>query len=109
MTYADDPRRSADPDQPFPVGAYVQISGGMYNGCLGVVSRPAPSRQDRTRPSVRVLADARNRLLAPFEVKLWEQPRHVELHGLPDGGIEFADGLAKAFEVVRDRRGLARS
>lgn len=71
--------------RPFPVGTRVQISGGTYHRCLGVVVLPAPRNHDRARPTVRLLVDRFGRQLDGLDVSVWQQPGHVELFSLPEG------------------------
>lgn len=71
--------------QPFPVGTLVQIRGGTYHRCVGVVASTTPRGQDRARPTVRLLLDRFRRQLNDVELAVWQQPQHVELVSLPEG------------------------
>jgi putative nucleotidyltransferase with HDIG domain len=69
--------------QLFPVGAAVRVSGGRYDGCLGVVV--AQSAKKRNRPVLRLLYDANARSLGNgVELKVEQQPETVEVHYLPE-------------------------
>ena len=72
--------------QHFPIGSHVRVSGGTYDGCLGVVvnvTATAPAR-----PSVRLLFDAIGRGMGEgHEIDMRQQPAAVELHVLPDTGL----------------------
>jgi putative nucleotidyltransferase with HDIG domain len=81
--------------QHFPVGSHVRVSGGINDGCLGVVTRV--SANSPTRPFVRLLFDAAGHGLGEGqEIDLRQQPSAVELHILPDSGMPLE-------EVARQR------
>lgn len=72
--------------QHFPIGCHVRVSGGAYDGFLGVVvnvTAAAPAR-----PSVRLMFDAAGRSLGQGdEIDLRQQPSSVELHVVPESGM----------------------
>ena len=85
--------------QLFPVGVTVRISGGRYDGCLGVVVAQAPKK--RNRPVVRLLYDRHARHLGEgIEVKLQDEPDTVEVRSLPETGLSLVE---QAQEMVGAR------
>jgi putative nucleotidyltransferase with HDIG domain len=70
--------------QPYPVGTHVLVTGGLYDGCVGVVVRPSPTRQDTRRPGVRILFDPRGKHVQGLELELWRQPSGAVLRSLPE-------------------------
>jgi putative nucleotidyltransferase with HDIG domain len=77
--------------QPFPVGSHVQVSGGVYDQCVGVVVRSALKRREAERPTVRLLFDPRGKSLDGIEVNVSEQPSGVCLHSLPESGVSLEE------------------
>jgi hypothetical protein len=75
--------------QLFPVGVTVRVSGGLYDGCLGVVVAQAPRK--RNRPVVRLLYGRNARHLEGIEVKLQDEPDTVELRSLPETGLSLVE------------------
>jgi hypothetical protein len=85
--------------QLFPVGATVCVSGGEYDGCVGIVVAQASTR--RNRPVVRLLYDRNAHTVgAGFEIRMHEQADTVELQRLPQDGRSL-DEQAHSIAVAR--------
>jgi HD-GYP domain-containing protein (c-di-GMP phosphodiesterase class II) len=77
--------------QHFPIGAHVRVTGGTYDGALGVVTEVSANAP--ARPRVRLLYDRTGHGLGEgVEIDMRQLPAGVELHVVPDTG----DGLEAA-------------
>jgi hypothetical protein len=76
--------------QLFPVGVAVRVSGGRFDGCVGIVVAQSPKK--RNRPVVRLLFDRNAHPLSEgCDLNMHEQPETIELHNLPDMGVSLSE------------------
>jgi len=78
----------------YPNGSIVRLN----NGKLGVVFRQEPGLPER--PVIRVVADARNRLVAPWEVRLSQEPELYIKGVLPDYPQRVKDQLKSSYIIT---------